>query len=81
MKIGLPVLENKILSGFTIYGRGGHLGHVTQISRSNFRPHYPGMLHIKFHFDWPGQAVSEKKTFEKCVWMADLSRSREMSLA
>ena len=38
---------------FTIYGRGGHLGHVTQISRSNFRPHYPGMLHIKFHFDWP----------------------------
>ena len=23
----------------------GHLGHVTQISQSNFRPHYPGMLH------------------------------------
>ena len=38
---------------FTIYGRGGHLGHVTQISQSNFRPHYPGMLHIKFYFDWP----------------------------
>ena len=36
---------------FTIYG--GHLGHVTQISRSNFCPHYSAMLHIKFHFDWP----------------------------
>ena len=40
---------------FTIYhyGRGGHLGHVTWISLSNFRPFYPWMLHIKFHFDWP----------------------------
>ena len=37
---------------FTIYGRGGHLGHVTWISRSNFRLPYPWMLHIKFHFDW-----------------------------
>ena len=44
---------------FTIYGRGGHLGHVTQISRSNFRPHYPGMLHIKFHFDWPSSFREE----------------------
>ena len=24
-----------------IYGRGGHLGHVTQISRTNFRSPYP----------------------------------------
>ena len=38
---------------FTIYGRGGYLGHVTRISRSNFRSPYPWMLHIKFHFDWP----------------------------
>ena len=45
--------EEAFLVVFTIYGRGGHLGHVTQISRSHFRPHYPGMLHIKFHFDWP----------------------------
>ena len=29
---------------FTIYGRGGHLGHVTWISRSNFRE-----KHILFH--------------------------------
>ena len=38
---------------FTIYGRGGHLGHVTWISRSNFRLPDPWILHIKFHFDWP----------------------------
>ena len=28
VKIGPPVLERKIFD-FTIYGRGGHLGHVT----------------------------------------------------
>ena len=58
---------------FTIYGRGGHLGHVTHILRSNFHPPYPGMLHIKFHFE----AASEKKIFDKCVWMTDPSRSRD----
>ena len=29
--------EEDFLVVFTIYGRGGHLGHVTQILRSNFR--------------------------------------------
>ena len=38
---------------FTIYGRGGHLGHVTKVPRINFRSHYPRRLHIKFGFDWP----------------------------
>ena len=38
---------------FTIYGSGGHLGHVTWILQSNFRSPYPGLLHITFHFDWP----------------------------
>ena len=28
-----------------MYGRGGHLGHVTK-----FRAHYPRRLHIKFGF-------------------------------
>ena len=36
---------------FTIYGRGGHLGHVTQMPRTNFRSPYPRRLHIKFGFD------------------------------
>ena len=38
--------------GFIIYGRGGHLGHVTQMPRTNFRPPYLRWLHIKFGFDW-----------------------------
>ena len=44
--------EEDFLVVFTIYGHGSHLGHVTQISRSNFCSPYPWMLHIKFHFDW-----------------------------
>ena len=63
MEIGLPVLEEKIFEGFfTIYGRGGHLGHVTEMSRTNFRSPYQRRLHIKFGLI--GQAVSEKKMFE-----------------
>ena len=38
---------------FTIYGRGGHLGHVIQMPRTNFCSPYPRGLHIKFCFDWP----------------------------
>ena len=36
---------------FTIYGRGGHLGHVTQMPRTKFPSPYPRRLHIKFGFD------------------------------
>ena len=36
---------------FTIYGHGGHLGHVTQMPRTNFRSPYPRRLNIKFGFD------------------------------
>ena len=45
--------EEDFLRVFTIYGCGGHLGHVTQISQTNFRSPYPWRFHIKFHFDWP----------------------------
>ena len=38
---------------FTIYGRGGHLGHVTRVPRKNFRSPYPSRLHITFGFVWP----------------------------
>ena len=38
---------------FTIYGRGGHLGHVTQMQRTKYRSPYPRRLHIKFGFDQP----------------------------
>ena len=43
--------EEYFLRVFTIYGRGGHLGHVTQMPRTNFRSPYPRRLHIKFGFD------------------------------
>ena len=37
----------------TIYGRGGHLGHVTQMPRTKFRSPYLRRLNIKFGFDRP----------------------------
>ena len=43
----------EIFEWFLPYMGVAAIGHMTQISLSNFRPHYPGMLHIKFHFDWP----------------------------
>ena len=49
--------EEDLLRVFTIYGRGGHLGHVTQMPRIN----YLRRLQIKFGLDWPsgfgGEAV------------------------
>ena len=51
---GLPVLEKKMFERvFIIYGRGGHLGHVTQMPRTKYRSPYPRRLHIKFGFDRP----------------------------
>ena len=40
-------------SVFTIYGRGGHLGHVTQTPQTNFRSPNPLRLLMKFGFDRP----------------------------
>ena len=44
---------------FTIYGRGGHLGHVTWTIYTNFGSHFPRRLHIKFGFDWPSSFREE----------------------
>ena len=38
---------------FTIYGHGGHLGHVTWTIYTNICSPFPRRLHIKFGFDWP----------------------------
>ena len=48
-----PFGSGDFLSVFTIYGHGGHLGHVTQMSRTNFRSPDRWRLHMKFGFDWP----------------------------
>ena len=54
IEIGQPVPEKKISEGFfTIYGRGGHLGHVTKMQQPTLVSTYPRRLHIKFGFDWP----------------------------
>ena len=45
--------EEDFLRVFTIYGRGGHLGHVTQMQQTKYRSPYPRRLHIKFGFDRP----------------------------
>ena len=36
---------------FTIYGHGGHLGHVTWTTYINFRSPFLRMLHMKFGFN------------------------------
>ena len=46
----------------TIYGHGGHLGHVTQIQ--TFIPRTKGGS--KYNLVLIGQAVLEKKMFEHC---------------
>ena len=47
MKIGLPVLE-KFLKVLTIYGHGGHLGHVNILMLPNFHFLVPESFHTKF---------------------------------
>ena len=52
MEIGLPVLGKKIFEGFfTIYGRGGHLGHVTISMSSDFNVLVPESFRKKFSLD------------------------------
>ena len=48
VEIGPPVPEKKILKDFTIYGHGGHLGHVTGIILMHFYFRVPKSLHTKF---------------------------------
>ena len=52
VEIGQPVPEKKIFKGFfTIYGPGGHLGHVTSIMLSDFHCLVPESFHKKFGSD------------------------------
>ena len=47
-----PAGSGDFLCVFTIYGHGGHLGHVTQMLQTKYRSPYPRKLHIKFGFGW-----------------------------
>ena len=52
LEIGPPVPEKKFFLRFlTIYGHGGHLGHVTWTIYINFSSPFL-MLHMKFCIDW-----------------------------
>ena len=44
--------EDDFQSFFTIYGRGGHLGHVTSIVSSDFHFLVLESFHTKFGSDW-----------------------------
>ena len=45
--------EEEFCRVFTIYGRGGHLGHVTSIMSSDFHFLVPKSFHTKFSSEWP----------------------------
>ena len=45
--------EEDFLKVFTIYGHGGHIGHVTWTIYINFYSPFTGMLHVKFDSEWP----------------------------
>ena len=62
VEIGPPVPEKKILKVFTIYGRGGQLGHVTSIMSKDFI-----LLYLKAFIQNSvqiGTVVSEKLQFD-----------------
>ena len=45
--------EEDFLRVFTIYGHGGHLGHVTRIMLINFHFLVPESFLTKFSSEWP----------------------------
>ena len=51
VEIGPPVPEKIFLRVLTIYGRGGHLGHVTSIMSSDFQFLVLESFHTKFDSD------------------------------
>ena len=44
--------RRRFLKVFTIYGHGGHLGHVTSIMLTNFHFLTPESFHTKFGSEW-----------------------------
>ena len=56
------MLHTKFRENRPAGSRGAHIGHVTQMPRTNFRSPYPRRLHIKFGFD--RACGLEKKMFE-----------------
>ena len=57
--------EKKVFKGFTIYGRGGNIGHVTQVHLTNMCPSKRGCT--TYNLAGLGQAGLENKRFEKTM--------------
>ena len=51
--------EEEFFKVFTIYGHGGHLGHVTWTIYTNFGYPFLRRLHIKFGLDLPSSFRGE----------------------
>ena len=79
MEIGPPVLNKKIYEGcfFTIYGHGGHLGHVTSILLTNF--HFLVLESFHTNLVQNGTVVSEKIWIDFCMYKT-LGQGQEMTL-
>ena len=48
-----PLVPEKIVEVFIIYGHGGHSSHVTSIMFINFHFYVSKSLHTKFGYKWP----------------------------
>ena len=70
--------EEGFFKVFTIYGNGGHLGYVTWIVWTNFRP--PILKSSIWNLTFIGQAVSEEKIFKECGRQTDDRQSSPMRL-
>ena len=53
--------EEDFFKVFTIYGHGGHVGHVTQLICIYFHSHSPSSIHMNFGLKSP--SVFEKNKF------------------
>ena len=59
--------EEDFLKVFTIYGHGGHLGHVTWTIYTNFRSPFPRRLHIQVSPDKPRSDLTRKSVERGCL--------------
>ena len=76
VKIGLPVQEKKIFSGvYHIWAWRPSWSFDLDFANKLSSP-LP-MVAAQKKFTLIGQVVSEKKIFEKCVWMTDRPKSRD----
>ena len=77
-EIGPLVPEKKIFEVFTIYGRGGHYGHVTSNVSSDFHFLVPESFHTKIWFR-SEQKFLKKSSFNVCMYTT-LGQGQEMTL-